>query len=48
MPSFGEGEDLIELDSSLDEDNDEESIANEDEIETILKHLRLWILMKKR
>ena len=42
-----EGEDLSELDSSLDEDNNEESIANVEEIEKILKHLTLWILMKK-
>ena len=33
----GEKEDLGEPDSSLDEDNDEESIANEEEIETNLQ-----------
>ena len=34
---IGEGEDLGEPDSSSDEDNDEESIANEEEIETSLQ-----------
>ena len=34
---IGEGEDLGEPDSSSDEDNNEQSIANEEEIETNLK-----------
>ena len=34
---IGEGEDLGEPDSSSDEDNDEESIANEEEIKTNLQ-----------
>ena len=34
---IGEGEDLGEPDSSSDEDNDEQSIANEEEIETNLQ-----------